>query len=159
MKVFCSQEVASPHRCGAVPGQVAVQASAPPGAVVCPLLVTPGGRLGEYATVQCIDFMHFRLVLFGNKHEISSNSTTEQLAVFIQLIASAEYARTRRVPRQKLRSANLSLDFLIFVIRYRSALSVHVTRLARGASQISLIVVIPAVIGLRWRVACGIDEV
>src|SRR2546428_4327492 len=56
MKVLCSQEVLSSHRCGVVPCQVSVQASAPPGAVVCPLLVTPVGRLGGYGTVQCIDF-------------------------------------------------------------------------------------------------------
>jgi len=95
MKVFCSQEVASPHRCGAVPGQVAVQASAPPGAVVCPLLVTPGGRLGEYATVQCIDFTHFRVVLFGNKHEISSKQHKRKNQQFSFLeFASAECVRT-----------------------------------------------------------------
>ena len=56
MKVLCSQEVVSPHRYGVVPCQVTVQASAPPGAVVCPLLVTPVGRLGGYGTVQSIDF-------------------------------------------------------------------------------------------------------
>src|SRR3989442_6733115 len=56
MKVLCSQEVVSSYRCGVVPCQVTVQASAPPGAVVCPLLVTPVGRLGGYGTVQCIDF-------------------------------------------------------------------------------------------------------
>jgi hypothetical protein len=50
MKVLCSQEVVSPHRCGPVPGRVTVQASAPPGAVVCPPLVTPGGRLRGYDT-------------------------------------------------------------------------------------------------------------
>src|SRR6266446_2424598 len=56
MKVLCSQEVVSSYRCVVVPCQVTVQASAPPGAVVCPLLVTPVGRLGGYGTVQCIDF-------------------------------------------------------------------------------------------------------
>ena len=56
MKVLCSQEVASPHRCGVVPGQVTGQASVPPGAVVCPLLGTQGGRLGGHGTVQYIDF-------------------------------------------------------------------------------------------------------
>ena len=56
MKVLYSQEVVSLHRCGVVPGQVTVQASAPPGVVVCPLLVTPGGRLGGYGTLQYLDF-------------------------------------------------------------------------------------------------------
>ena len=31
MKVLCSQEVASPHRCGVVPSQVSAKASAPQG--------------------------------------------------------------------------------------------------------------------------------
>src|ERR671938_802510 len=56
MKVLCSQGVVSPHRCGVVPCQVTVKASAPPGAMVCPLLVTPEGRSGKYGSVQYIDF-------------------------------------------------------------------------------------------------------
>jgi hypothetical protein len=44
MKVLCSQAVVYPHRCVVVPAQVTGQASVPPGAVVCPLGGTPGGR-------------------------------------------------------------------------------------------------------------------
>src|SRR6266705_1751925 len=56
MKVLCSQEVVSPHLCGVVPCQVTIKASAPPGAMVCPLLVTPERRSGGHGTVQSIDF-------------------------------------------------------------------------------------------------------
>src|ERR1700733_8262838 len=111
MKVFCSQEVASPHRCGAVPGHVTVQASAPPAAVACPPLVPPGGRLGKYATVQCIDFTHFRVVLFGNKHEISSNSMTEKSAVFHSAICKHRMCRYPLCPEQHNRAAVLRLPW------------------------------------------------
>src|SRR6266705_2326799 len=56
MKVLCSQEVVSPHLCGVVPCQVTIKASAPPGAMVCPLLVTPERRSEGHGTVQSIDF-------------------------------------------------------------------------------------------------------
>ena len=55
MKVLCSQEVVSPHRCGVVPCQVTAKASAPPGTMVCPLLVAPG-VLEDRAWSKPIDF-------------------------------------------------------------------------------------------------------
>src|SRR5215467_5830418 len=56
MKVLCSREVVSPHRCGVLPCQGTMKASAPPGAMVCPLLVAPKRHSGAYGTIQSIDF-------------------------------------------------------------------------------------------------------
>ena len=56
MEVLCSQEVGSSHRGGVAPSQVTMKASAPPGAMVCPLLVAPKRRSGAYGTIQSIDF-------------------------------------------------------------------------------------------------------
>src|SRR5919202_5750779 len=56
VKVLCCQEVVSPHLCGVVPCQVAAKASAPPGAIVGPRLVTPERRSGGLAWSQSLDF-------------------------------------------------------------------------------------------------------
>ena len=94
----------------------------------------------------------------GAKARAASGQSAQLLPVFIQLIASAEYARTRCVRQHGSDGiANLSLDILISVIGYRSAFNILCTHV-RLASQITLLV-IPTVIGLRWRDACGIDEV
>ena len=102
MKVLYSQEVVSLHRCGVVPGQVTVQASAPPGVVVCPLLVTPGGRLEDMAHSNTLIFMHFHVVLFGNQHEISSKQHNGKVKFLPTLVACIStrgkfYAKTLRV--------------------------------------------------------------
>src|SRR5919199_3053529 len=56
VKVLCCQEVVSPHLCGVVPCQVAAKASAPPGYLVGPRLVTPERRSGGLAWSQSLDF-------------------------------------------------------------------------------------------------------
>src|SRR5215471_4462567 len=92
----------------------------------------------------------------GAQARAARGQSAQLLPVFMQLIASTQYARTRCVLQHGSGGiANLSRDILVLFIGYRSALSnLFITRIGRLASQITLIAVIPAVIPLRWRAAC-----
>jgi hypothetical protein len=70
MKVLCSQEVVSPHVCGAVLCQVTAKASAPQVPWFVLRLWLQKGLQENMHGLNTLIFMRFHVVLFGNQHEI-----------------------------------------------------------------------------------------
>ena len=95
MKMLCSQEVVSPHRCGVVPCQVTMKASAPPGAMVCPLLVTPERRSGGHGTVQSIDFYALSCSSF-RKQARNLIETAQRKSQYLMFLEVMEKGRIRK---------------------------------------------------------------